>query len=399
MRSNSVLTALACILQVGAVVGLDASFGDSAVRFPWLLTCSWILNGISPLLPVAAIGLALAAIWTVELVRGWWLETFMIDPRIGVDHGEPAGHANRFESEQEWLEAIRYPLLGKSFGSWLTSRVFGLNRTDPSPAPPENGGAGAGHPMPAPPSTTSALSFVFVMFAAGWLALVFREVAPVYPISAVHHLCIGFLVVGYMSWALLFVRTASLINLLFGHLESLRHEIATPEQESDFTATFVALRRTADVSLGRLLYSKRPPVAEIPARFTGTQRRVVGMKRFIRSIGAQIRFLLAGLAVSAVLLFVAVTGIPCQPRSMLMLTGTGAFLAFALLVVRTLLRIESDTVLSLVAGTTAGRIGWDWPTIARIAVPVAIPLLLVLGQAFPDAWQWVGALVEGWRGS
>lgn len=393
------LTALACLVQVAVVVGMDSSFGDKATRFPWLLTCAWILNGISPLLPITATGLALAAIWTVELVRGWWLETFVIDPQAGVGTPQQAGPTSPSESDQDWLTLIRYPLLGTSFGSWLTSRVFGLDRADRSPTPPENGADGTDQPTPAPPSTASALSFVLVTFAVGWLVLVAGEIGPVYPVSAVHHLCIGLLFLGYLSWALLFVRTGSLINLLFGHLERFRHEIGDPDQESAFKAAFAALRRPADVSLGRLLYSARPPVSEIPDRFTGTERRVVGMKRFIRAIGAQIRFLLAGLAVGAVLLFVAATGIPCQPRSLLVLTGTGAFLAFALLVVRTLLRIESDTVLSLVAGTTAGRIGWDWSTITRIALPVAIPLLLVLGQAFPDAWQWVGALVEGWRGS
>ncbi len=393
------LTALACLVQVGAVVGMDSSFGDKATRFPWLLTCSWILNGISPLLPVTALGLAVAAIWTVELVRGWWLETFMFDPRPGVGDQEPAGPAGPPDSEREWLAMIRYPVLGSPFGSWLTTRVLGLDRTKHPGTVPENGANRAKHPTLAPPSTASALSFVLVAFAFGWLCLVATEIAPVYPITAVHHLCIGLLFLGTLSWALLFVRTGSLINLLFGHLERFRHEIGDPDQQSAFNAAFVALRRPADVSLGRLLYSKRPPGSEIPDRFKGTERRVVGMKRFIRSIGAQIRFLVAGLAVSAVLLFVAATGIPCQPRSLLILTGTGAFLALALLVVRTLLRIESDTVLSLIAGTTAGRIGWDWPTIARISVPVAIPLLLVLGQAFPDAWQWVGALVEGWRGS
>ena len=65
---------------------------------------------------------------------------------------------------------------------------------------------------------------------------------------------------------------------------------------------------------------------------------------------------IAGLAVGAVLLFVAATSLPCQPRSVLLLTSTLSFIAFAWLSVGTLLRIERDPVLSLIADSVGGRV-------------------------------------------
>jgi hypothetical protein len=140
-----------------------------------------------------------------------------------------------------------------------------------------------------------------------------------------------------------------------------------------------------------------PPMTAVD--LSNGEKRVIGMKRFVRSLGGQIRWLTAGLAVGAVLLFIASTSLPCQPRSALLLTSTLSFVAFDWVSVHTLVRIECDPVLSLIAGSQAGRIAWDIQTLSRIGLPVAIPVLLILGQAFPDAWQWVGALVAGWRGS
>ncbi|NDG58896.1 MAG: hypothetical protein EBX55_10610, partial [Betaproteobacteria bacterium] len=92
-------------------------------------------------------------------------------------------------------------------------------------------------------------------------------------------------------------------------------------------------------SLGRLLYARRPPASFVDvaeAEGAGTdgsgnkpspgEQRVRGMKYFVRSLGGQIRWLLGGLVASALLLFVAATSLPCQPRSDLLFTSTLAFI-------------------------------------------------------------------------
>lgn len=378
------------VMVAGLVAALVASPGMET-RLPWLLTTAAIFNGISPLLPLTTAGIALAVIWYVELVRSWRADEYPVPPTLGLpsDHDGDGGEPG----------VIRYPFVGRHVASWLNQQlgwtlVHGSTAVAPAPL--------------------GVLHFIFLLGSCAWLVDLAFRLKPIYPSSTVHWACVGMIGIAFLSWVLLLIRTEALVRVLFDSLHAFRREVEKPG--SGFRAAFKEMRRPADVALGRTLFFRRPPSPRLDdlvldrrpssgypplagSELAAVEKRVIGMKRFVRSLGGQIRWLGAGLAVGAVLLFVASTSLPCQPRSSLVFTSTLSFIAFAWLVVGTLLRIERDPVLNLIAGSSEVRDGWDWPTIARIAVPVAIPVLLVLGQAFPDAWQWVGALVEGWRGS
>jgi len=385
------LTAGSSILSVGLLIACASQFGISSYRLPWLLTTAWVFNGISPLLPLSAAGLGLASMWYAELLRSWRADEYPIRSSLGSRHAV-------MEEDRRELETIRYPLLGYHAIEWIRNQLHW------SPA------YGSRVSVQSP---IGVLQFIFLVATSTWLVTLAMRLTAIYPDPRVHWGCVTFVMVAFLTWALLLVRTQTLIDLLFDRLSAFRREVDTPGTRLE--EAFKELHRPKDVALGRMLYSRRPPLPsldDIGAMFEPTDgppqsdlrrvaacKRVIGIKRFVRSLGGQIRWLSAGLIVGAILLFIASTSIPCQPRSALLLTSTLSFIAFAWVSVSTLVRIERDPVLNLIANLKGPRVAWDVQTIVRIAVPVAIPLLLVLGQAFPDAWQWVGALVEGWRGS
>lgn len=385
------LTMAAAIVTIGLLLAVARACGDMATRLPWLLTAAWVFNGLSPLLPLTASGLALAVLWYAELVRSWRADEAPVASALGREERDDAAD----DREQN---TIRYPLLGRHSREWLGTQLrWSLARGTVAP----------------PPTPIGLLQFICLVAAAVWLGVLSSELTPLYPDRLSHPAAVTLLMTAFFSWALLFVRTQALVGLLFDTLHRFRQEVDAPG--SPLKKAFGDLHRPADVPLGRLLYARHLPRAtldDVTVVFPGEEqsdpavetlvaarRRAIGMKRFVRSLGGQIRWLIAGLAVGAALLFLAATSLPCQPRSGLMLTSTLSFVAFAWVSVRTLLRIERDPVLGLIANSTSGRVTWDMQTLIKVALPVGVPVLLILGQAFPEAWQWLGALVEGLRGS
>ena len=388
------LTLAASLATICLLFALVGWAGDVATRLPWLLTSAWVFNGISPLLPLTASGLALAALWYAELVRSWRADEAPVASSLGLASRDP-------DADRREQAALRYPLLGRHAAEWVGSQLqWSFVR-----------GAKAAAPTP-----IGLLQFIFLLGAAVWLAVLAWKLTPVYPDRLSHPACVVLLVAAFLSWALLMVRAQALVGRLFDALHRFRREVDQPGAMLE--EAFRELHRPADVLLGRMLYSRRPPPTTLddvepffapPAdgsmadrqapELAAAKKRAIGMKRFVRSLGGQIRWLIAGLAVGAVLLFVAATSLPCQPRSVLLVTSTLSFIAFAWLSVGTLLRIERDPVLSLIAHSVGGRVTWDMQTLVKVALPVGVPVLLIVGQAFPEAWQWFGALAEGWRGS
>ena len=382
------LTFVAWLANTALLMVLASGGGGPSTRLPWLLTSAWVFNGVSHLLPLGAAGLALAVIWYVELVRSWRADEYP----VASSGGSPSPHV---EEDQLELELIRYPLLGRHAPTWLREQLAWSWRS----------GSSVSAPTP-----IGVLQLVFLVVGGLWLVNLATRLSPVYPDMLAHRACVALLMTAFLSWALLLVRTQALVGFLEGRLHRFRSEVEKPGAELE--KVFTNLHRPADVSLGRLLYARRPPASFVgvpEAKGTGTdgdgkkpssdEQRVMGMKYFVRSLGGQIRWLLGGLVASAVLLFVAATSLPCQPRSDLLFTSTLAFIGLAWLVSRTLLWISRDRILNLIAATPPAKAGIDLQTAVRIAVTAGIPVLLILGQAFPDTWQWLGALAEGWHGS
>ena len=66
-------------------------------------------------------------------------------------------------------------------------------------------------------------------------------------------------------------------------------------------------------------------------------------------------------------------------------------------VVSTMVRVDADEVLSLIAGTDPGKVTFDWALVLKLTPWVAVPLIMVLGQTFPELWNWLGVMLDGWR--
>ena len=114
-------------------------------------------------------------------------------------------------------------------------------------------------------------------------------------------------------------------------------------------------------------------------------------------LGSQLRIGAIGLGLGALLLFVAVSSLPFQPRTWFQFTATMTFVALGTAVVSTILRVDADPVLRLIAGDTQGKPSLDWGQILKLAPWVLVPLVMVLGQTFPELWNWLGVMLDSWR--
>ena len=128
------------------------------------------------------------------------------------------------------------------------------------------------------------------------------------------------------------------------------------------------------------------------------RQRAIGIKHWVAFVGAQLRITIFGLGFGAILLFVAISSLPFQPRPWFQFTATLSFVAIGIAVVTTFVSVEANEVLSRIAGTTAGKVSFDWALIAKLAPWVVIPLVMVIGQTFPELWNWFGVALESWRG-
>ena len=372
-------------------------------QIPWLTTTSWILNGVSPLLPLIAACLGIEVLCLAELMRCWLIETSF----VGTSAGRAGAERRDTEREPKEKDELSYPVSGmealaiaKQGLAWLLSRP----RTD--------GKKTSAAREPAPHAYLLWIGFgLFV----SWLVTLFCHVRPVYPNFWINVAIVALILFGYLSWSVIFVQLLALRFRFFKQLRAFQHEVDAPQ--SRLAAGFEATRSPRDVWLGRLLYASQDSVqagasAFDPAEATesaeegdlaaaadaAARRRAIGIKHWVAFVGAQMRITIFGLGFGAILLFVAISSLPFQPRPWFQFTATLSFVAIGIAVVTTFVSVEANEVLSRIAGTTAGKVSFDWALIAKLAPWVVIPLVMVIGQTFPELWNWFGVALESWRG-
>ncbi|HXW16401.1 MAG TPA: hypothetical protein VEN79_17970 [Terriglobia bacterium] len=94
-------------------------------------------------------------------------------------------------------------------------------------------------------------------------------------------------------------------------------------------------------------------------------------------------FVLAGL----LLMLLAVTSYPFQPRNEFLFFNWIVVLIFIGTVFWIFVQMDRDTVLSLLNGTNPGEIHFSRELVLRILLYVAVPLLALLGAQFPESLQ------------
>jgi hypothetical protein len=367
-------------------------------QIPWLTTTSWILNGVSPLLPLIAACLGIEVLCHAELMRCWLIETSF----VGTSAGRAGAEGRDTEREPKEKDEFSYPVSGmealaiaKRGWAWLFSKA----RTD-----------GEKTSISRESAPNAYLLWIGLGLFVLWLGTLFCHVRPVYPHFLVNIAIVTLILFGYLSWSVIFVQFLALRFRFFKQLRALQHELDAPQ--SRLAAGFEATKRTGDVSLGRLLYASQDLDRAYEEAFdrvesttaggdpadADARRRAIGIKRWVTFIGAQLRITIFGLGFGAILLFVAISSLPFQPRPWFQFTATLSFVAIGIAVVTTFVSVEANEVLSRIAGTKLGKVSFDWALIAKLAPWVVIPLVMVIGQTFPELWNWFGLALESWRG-
>ena len=106
-------------------------------------------------------------------------------------------------------------------------------------------------------------------------------------------------------------------------------------------------------------------------------------------------FVLAGL----LLMLLAVTSYPFQPRNEFLFFNWIVILIFIGTVFWIFVQMERDTVLSLLNDTNPGQIHFSRELVLRILLYVAVPLLALLGAQFPESVQQLLSLFASTQGS
>lgn len=365
---DSLLTAAACVIQVLLVAFFARGLACEETQ-PWLFTCAWVLNGVSPVMTITTASLAVAAIWCTELMR-----SRAADPRtaaVGPGDAPACADGDAAAGSRRPDPGCTEPFLPRVV-AWFGSEP-GVD-------------AQGGLPRIA---TMRHVAWFFVSLC--WLLFLASRLRPVYPSLVSHRVCVGMIVAGYLSWCFVLVRIATLVDGFLERLDGFGREIAA---RAPLAAAFA--NSPPDPYLGRFLYAS-PSLRGIPESESPDAEtpRMLEIKQFVRSVGAELRTGAGALFVGATLLFVAATSFPCQPHRWLILTAILSFMAIAYVFVRTLVRIDANSVLSRIAGTTPGKVQWDWTLVTRVAFVAGIPILLLVGEAFPDLWAWVAAAFEG----
>ncbi|MEI8319107.1 MAG: hypothetical protein WCH79_14275 [Planctomycetia bacterium] len=438
---ENVLAVLVISLTAAVMVGVAVFLRLSDTWLPWLTTSSWVFNGVSPLLPLITACLGIEVLCRAELMRCWLIETSFVGRSAGR-----AGAEGR-DTERKEKDELSYPVSGKDVSTLVRQAVHGLlSELMPSISGARTDGEKTSASRePAPHAYLLWIGFwLFVL----WLLTLFFHVRPVYPCYWINVAIVSLILFGYLSWGVIFVQLVALRLRFFKQLRAFQHELDAPQ--SRLAAGFEATRSPRDVWLGRLLYGSQDSVqagaaafdsddstesaaeddpADDAARqraigikrwvtFVGTQlltesaaegdlaaaadaasrERAIGIKRWVAFVGAQLRITIVGLGFGAILLFVAISSLPFQPRPWFQFTATLSFVAIGIAVVTTYVSVDANEVLSRIAGTTAGKVSFDWALIAKLAPWVVIPLVMVIGQTFPELWNWFGVALESWRG-
>jgi uncharacterized membrane protein len=106
-------------------------------------------------------------------------------------------------------------------------------------------------------------------------------------------------------------------------------------------------------------------------------------------------FVLAGL----LLMLLAVTSYPFQPRNEFLFFNWVVILSFIGTVFWIFVQMDRDTVLSLLNDTQPGQVTFSRELVIRTLLYVALPLLALLGAQFPESLRQVLSLVTAAQGS
>ncbi len=120
---------------------------------------------------------------------------------------------------------------------------------------------------------------------------------------------------------------------------------------------------------------------------------------FLHLVLAQLKNLAVLVTAGLLLMLLAVSSYPFQPRERLMLFGWSAVLSVVAITLVIFVQMGRDKVMSLFSGTTPGQLNWSWDFTLKVLLHGLLPILALLGAQFPNVigqlLSWLSALQGG----
>jgi hypothetical protein len=142
-------------------------------------------------------------------------------------------------------------------------------------------------------------------------------------------------------------------------------------------------RATADADAAKGDTSPPPPSPRQRWMRTAEELAAIYVVDYIEWVFRYLRRLAAFLAAALVLMMITVASYPFQPASVVRTIYFGILGVAVLTIVAVLVRMNRDTVLSAITGTTPGEVTWDSTFIINLVTYAAIPVLTLLGSQIP----------------
>ena len=114
-----------------------------------------------------------------------------------------------------------------------------------------------------------------------------------------------------------------------------------------------------------------------------TSRVAALLSHVVPQLQNLIIFVTAGL----LLMLLAVTSYPFQPRQLLLLFNTTVILAVVSTTLVVFVQMERETILSVMSDSEPGSISWNRDFVSRVAIYVILPIVSLLGAQFPEVAQ------------
>jgi hypothetical protein len=112
---------------------------------------------------------------------------------------------------------------------------------------------------------------------------------------------------------------------------------------------------------------------------------------FLHLVLAQLKNLATLVTTGLLLILLAVSSYPFQPREWLMLFGWITVLTVVAVTLVIFVQMGRDKVISLLSGTTPGQLDWNWEFTLKVLLHGLLPILALLGAQFPNA---IGRLIS-----
>jgi hypothetical protein len=120
---------------------------------------------------------------------------------------------------------------------------------------------------------------------------------------------------------------------------------------------------------------------------------------FLTHVLAQLRNLVTMVTAGLLLMLIAATSYPFQPRNWILLFNWTVVLGAVVTTMTVFVQMNRNPILSALSGTEPGKTSWDRDFLIRVSIYGVVPVLSLLGAQFPETFgqlfSWVGTILGG----